>query len=204
MQPSPAMESALARNRTALAALGCWLGFAALAVAAQTGALAQLDAAGLRLWRGGPDLAAIGPDWLTRFMLGATYLGDAALRFTPLALAAALLAWRRRWQRIALLGAAALPAGAINSAMKGWFGRPRPDFLPHLAPAGGLSFPSGHAFGAATAYLALALVLAPGARRGDAALLGAALALAGLVAFTRVWLGVHYPKIGRASCRERV
>jgi undecaprenyl-diphosphatase len=87
---------------------------------------------------------------------------------------------------------AAASAPAFNSAMKLYFARPRPDLVPHLGSAGNFAFPSGHSFNSAAAYLAAALAL--GALFGRTRLLIAlALVWSATVAFSRVWLGVHWP-----------
>ena len=76
-----------------------------------------------------------------------------------------------------------------TTALKSVFGRLRPPLDDHAITAlvplpGDASFPSGHASGAFAAAVALGL-LVPRARVP-------ALVVAALVAFSRIWLGVHY------------
>jgi undecaprenyl-diphosphatase len=70
--------------------------------------------------------------------------------------------------------------------------RPRPP-LHHLEAASNWSFPSGHATTSSAFYLALALVLTAGHRRARLAALTGAIILVAAIAFSRVYLAVHYP-----------
>jgi undecaprenyl-diphosphatase len=58
-----------------------------------------------------------------------------------------------------------------------------------------MSFPSGHSFNSALGLIAVALAFATFShrRRVRWTIIGAAVALSLLVAWTRVWLGVHFP-----------
>ena len=176
---------------TARAALACWAAFALIALAMAQGWTAGPDRAGLLLWRDGQGLPG-GPPWLTSFWQAITASGAGTPRalVAGLALGAVLLA--RRWREAALLGATILSAPYLNAALKVLFARPRPALVPYLAPADGLAFPSGHASGSAAIYLAVALAL--GRLGGHTRpLVALALVWSALVAFSRVWLGVHWP-----------
>ena len=81
---------------------------------------------------------------------------------------------------------------AVTTVIKDLAGRARPTFNPFAASLGP-SFPSGHSSTAAAFYAAAALIL--GRRRSQPAralLAGAAIALAGAVAATRVLLDDHW------------
>jgi undecaprenyl-diphosphatase len=104
----------------------------------------------------------------------------------------AIIAWRRaRWRDFAALaGALLLATIAADWILKPLIDRTRPfDAIPGVAVIGGrphdASFPSGHAANA----FAAALVLSATAPRGRVVwwLLAAA------IAYSRVYLGVHYP-----------
>jgi undecaprenyl-diphosphatase len=172
-------------------ALACWLLFALIALLVSADLLGPLDAAGMHLWR---DAAGrpLGPDWLVAVMRWITDSGDGLPRLAVATLALVAALWARRWGLAAMLIAAAYPAPLINGWLKLEFARARPDLVPHLAGSGGYAFPSGHSFNSAAAFVAAALVLGALTGRTRAFLIGA-LVWAGLVAFSRVWLGVHWP-----------
>lgn len=179
-------------TRTATIAGLCWLGFAAIAVAVTRGWTQQLDEAILIALRRGPA-ALNGP------FIAITDMGSGTLRFVVMTTGCAVLLVLRQWRGVAFLVLAALPDRLIVSNMKYLFGRERPSVVAHLVDAGGFSFPSSHAFGGTTLYLALALAVAPliaPVRRHPMitpALIIGGLLIGALISFSRVWLGVHYP-----------
>jgi membrane-associated phospholipid phosphatase len=103
---------------------------------------------------------------------------------------AADIASRRRFPLGAVLAAVSyLVAAGLVTLLKGVFDRPRPPvgdpaIHPLVAVPGDASMPSGHAAGAFAAAVAVGLV--------HPRLRWPLLVLAGLVALSRVWLGVHY------------
>jgi len=143
------------------------------------------------------------PFWDTFFVI-ITRTGNNAIIFIALGL---LLFINRRTRKIGLvvLGAVGLVVVLNNITLKSIFGRPRPFLLeydwwveaftfPGLIPEpSGLAFPSGHSAGAFAAAAAWLL----GARRwheSRALQITAACSLvfAALMAFSRLYLGVHY------------
>ncbi len=136
-----------------------------------------------------------GPDWLLGAMRDLTALGSPpVLALCVLAVAGALLA-RRQYHALVLLLVAALGGILLNLLLKPLFGRPRPDIALRLTEVQSLSFPSGHAMGAAVIYLTLAALLARLVRPRALKLyfLGLAALVTFLVGASRVYLGVHYP-----------
>lgn len=119
-------------------------------------------------------------------------LGSFAL-LAPLSIALLLL---RRWKRptddLALIVIAA-GCAALPSVIKLVVARPRPEFgkVTHLLT---LSFPSEHTTQAAGIYLTIAILLSKDLGRGwREAVIALAVLIALAVAWSRVYLGVHYP-----------
>jgi undecaprenyl-diphosphatase len=83
----------------------------------------------------------------------------------------------------------------LNNTMKAAVGRERPNLVPYLTEANGMSFPSGHAFASAMVYIGMALAFASMSKRHSVryTLIGVAMVLSALIAWSRVLLGVHYP-----------
>ncbi|HXH87742.1 MAG TPA: phosphatase PAP2 family protein [Gaiellaceae bacterium] len=120
---------------------------------------------------------------------GLTYAGSFGAIWLVLSLAIAGFSWRRPWL-LARVGATILVAESVSGLLKERLGRDRPPLndpdpatlveLPHTS-----SFPSGHATVAFACATALALAV-PRLR-------WPLFTLAALIAFSRVYVGVHYP-----------
>jgi len=108
--------------------------------------------------------------------------------FLVAALVLAIL-WRRPWLFVLVLGTAVI-ADAVSYGLREWIGRERPPLVypepkPLVSvPASG-AFPSGHA----TIAFACATVLAWASPK----LAVPAFVLAAAIAFSRVYVGVHWP-----------
>ena len=104
-----------------------------------------------------------------------------------------LLARRRAWWTAAWVLTAVALIGPVNTLLKHYFGRVRPDFAQGGARLDSLSYPSGHSSGIAT-LVTVALVLAWPlmAARARHLALAAGVVLVLLVGLTRMWLGVHF------------
>lgn len=133
-----------------------------------------------------------GNPWIDRFFQGITFLGDFPV-LLPFLLLFFLILYGRKGIRALL---SSLPLGilivGINYLSKFVFQRPRPIFalgnqvqLTDLQYPLSPSFPSGHAF---AAFMVLGWWIAADKRL---ALLW--LPIAGLVGFSRIYLGVHFP-----------
>ena len=121
-----------------------------------------------------------------------TLLGEPVL-LTIAAAVLALLLHRAGHRRLALFVVVARGgAMVLSTGLKLIVDRARPVFDEPVATALGASFPSGHALGSAAFYVMLAVVLAPRLDRARRLLVGA-VAIAVLVAASRVLLGVHFP-----------
>ncbi|HVM16021.1 MAG TPA: phosphatase PAP2 family protein [Gaiellaceae bacterium] len=122
--------------------------------------------------------------------VGLSQLGDAGLIWLLLA-AALTIGWRRPGPLV-LTSIALLGAGVVANALKLLSGRTRPYVAepeppPLVRTHLDLTFPSGHSATSFAAALVLALVIG---RRVPAVAL---FALAAGVAWSRVYVGVHYP-----------
>jgi membrane-associated phospholipid phosphatase len=110
-----------------------------------------------------------------------------------LVVAAVLTAQRRLV--LALVWIAAQAGGALlNLALKAWFARTRPEFADPVLAAASWSFPSGHAMATFIACGVGAYLLLRGGRswRTTVFVVSAALAWSLVMAFSRLYLGVHY------------
>ena len=180
-------------RRRVLAAAGA--GVAVLAVlgtgvAARFGPQVRLDDAVSRALYAGDDRSALHGGLLEVLTTpGVTWFR--VLVFLPVLL---WLVRRRAWHTVVWVVVAITAIGPLTTAIKELVGRARPAFENGGLVYEGLSFPSGHSSGIAT-LVTIGLVLAwprlgpPGRRVAVAA----GVALAVLVALTRIWLGVHYP-----------
>ncbi|MDI1464826.1 phosphatase PAP2 family protein [Catellatospora sp. KI3] len=132
--------------------------------------------------------------WLTRSLQVLTWLGSGWVAIPVLlGAAAAIPLWRsRRWTALLVI-VVTVGAAALVSIGKLALARARPEVSEALTGAGGYAFPSGHTAQAAAAYGLLALLISLRVRGPArvAAWLGAAL-LVLVVAFSRVYLGVHW------------
>lgn len=140
-------------------------------------------------------VAALRLPWLTISFVDITALGSLTLLGLVMICAAVPL-FRIGDRRGALqLLVAVLGAGVWTLLTKRLFARARPDLDDRLLDVHGFSFPSGHSAGAAALYITLALVLGRHVRTiAGRTLLGVACTvLVALIAFSRVYLGVHYP-----------
>ena len=191
----PRRGFALDPRKLLLLAVLCWAAFALVAALVLTDSAQALDRAGLLFWRQAGTLAPRGPEWLLESVRDITALGGVLLRnLFALAAVAALLFVRLRSEALVLAGTVA-SGWLVGWVLKLLVGRDRPEIVPHLMHAGGQSFPSGHSFGAATVYVAIALAFATYSARRSVrwTIVGGALVLSAAVAWSRVWLGVHFP-----------
>ncbi len=102
-----------------------------------------------------------------------------------------VLAWRGRLREGLFAAVAIIGSALLNLATKQIFARDRPSLWASIAPETTFSFPSGHAMGSAT--LAWVLLLLTWHTRWRWPMAVGVVAFASSVAFSRVYLGVHYP-----------
>ncbi len=131
-------------------------------------------------------------DWLVHVAKVVTDLGSGWITWPLAAIAAAILAWRRRWMEFWALVVGMVLIILLVHGIKSWTDRPRPPD-PQVS-ASGSAFPSGHAaYSTLYAWLAitLAIRLMPSIARRTL-LIAAGIGLAGLIGLTRVYLRVHW------------
>ncbi|MXP24950.1 phosphatase PAP2 family protein [Altererythrobacter indicus] len=123
-----------------------------------------------------------------------TAMGGVALRNIAALIGITALVLLHQKRQAAILAMIILSGWLAETAVKYSVERARPDILGQLTHAGGPSFPSGHSFNAALVALALTLAFTPFVNTPILRkfLVCTAVALSFLVAFSRVWLGVHY------------
>jgi membrane-associated phospholipid phosphatase len=129
--------------------------------------------------------------WIVLVAIGLTYLGSWPAVVVVTLAGAAWLFYRKR-QRAALLLLVASFAGRVLVILqKAYFARLRPEEHIRLVEVHYESFPSGHSANTMIAFVALALLAAPAAKRAWAA--GGAILLSMLIGLSRPMLGVHWP-----------
>lgn len=144
-----------------------------------------------------PDqlLDPVGPAWLEVVVRDITAMGGLiTLALLTLAACGYLLLTQR--YRLAMFVAACVAGGSlVNTLLKSFIERPRPDIVPHGTSAALSSFPSGHAMMSAVVFLTLGAILAYASNttRIKIYILSWSVLLTVLVGTSRVYLGVHWP-----------
>jgi undecaprenyl-diphosphatase len=132
---------------------------------------------------------------LTQVMVAASLYGGPRWLF-PIGFVLALAFLIRGWPRGALLIVVTMAgAGLLNTLLKQSFARNRPaPFFDYPLPTSH-SFPSGHAFFAASFFGGLAVLVSARVRSTGlrVAVWSLAIAVIVLIGVSRVYLGVHYP-----------
>lgn len=191
----PARGFALDRRKALAAGAVCWIGFALMVWLVLGGHAGGFDRFGLLSARTGEQLGLVGPPLVREMVRDTTALGGVFLR-NLFAIGAVVALLFLKLRREAVLFAMTVIAGwVVNSGLKLLVGRERPQIVPHLMEAGGESFPSGHSFNAAVVYIGMALAFAALSRRQSVryTVIGAAMLVSAMVAWSRVLLGVHFP-----------
>lgn len=181
---------------TAITFLLLLLAISKLASEVLEGETLQFDRAILLALRDPVDLSRPkGPRWALSAALDITALGSATVLGLAVIAVSGFLCLQGLWRRAGIVFAASLGGWFLNSALKQFFQRARPDVVPHLREAMSLSFPSGHALQSAAVYLTLGVLMMRFAHRRITKIY--CIAMAGiatvLVGLSRVYIGVHYP-----------
>lgn len=123
-----------------------------------------------------------------------TILGDTGV-YLVVACLAAYYFWRNNFPKAAVIQLASLIAYPINVAIKDAVERARPisDLVKIISPAGGFSFPSGHAMITMTVYGVLAYLLWTNLKVSRRWIIPTvAFGVIFLVGLSRIYLGVHW------------
>jgi len=145
----------------ALVILLALFGFIKIAEKLGEGELAHLDEWILHLLRvPGDPHTPIGPPWLLEAARDITPLGGRTMLVAVTLFVIGYLALERKYGAMWLVGVATAGGGLLITGMKEFFGRERPDLVPHLVAVTSPSFPSGHSLLAAVLYLTLGALLA--------------------------------------------
>lgn len=167
-----------------------------IAVAVSTGLARGFDAWVLLALRNPADASQpFGPAWMQETGRDFTALGSNGVLGALVLAGSGLLALAHRRAAALFLLASFWGALVLETVFKHWYGRPRPELVPHATRVFTTSFPSGHATVSAAVCLALVLLLAQGGseRRFRMFAAGSAACLIALTGVSRVYLGVHWP-----------
>lgn len=133
-------------------------------------------------------------NWLTKFFLTITKLGDAKGVITVLLLAILILLFIKKRLETVVIMLSVIGGHLLIESLKLLFQRPRPT-VTWLAFASGYSFPSGHSLITVSLYGLIALLLfkylKPSCLKKILIILF--LLVPVLVGISRIYLGVHYP-----------
>lgn len=132
---------------------------------------------------------------LDAVMLEITALGTGIVVLMIVAIAALFLILTRHKYPAILLLASTFGGLVLNAILKLGFDRPRPSVVVAAVHTFSSSFPSGHAMSAAVVYSTVAYLAARLHREKWAGwlVMTAAMGLIAVIAFSRIYLGVHYP-----------
>lgn len=130
----------------------------------------------------------------TLFFTAVTIVGSPLGVTVILVIIGIILMIQRRWRWVIYLAVTSCGGGLLDRELKRYFARARPDVAEMLHSAHGYSFPSGHAMGSAVAFGALAYLAFRAIRSWPAktAVMAFLYSLLAAVAFSRVYLGVHW------------
>jgi undecaprenyl-diphosphatase len=133
---------------------------------------------------------------LTSFMRLMSLIGSPAFLVAFSLIAFPILLRVAHWPREALLFLVAMTGGSVlDLALKVGFHRARPPSYFGTPEPASYSFPSGHALFSVCLWGSLALLAGQRVRgaAARAAIFAGAVLLAGLIGYSRIYLGVHYP-----------
>jgi undecaprenyl-diphosphatase len=178
------------------AAVAAAWGFLALGDEMLEGGTLPLDRSILLAFRApGNPADPIGSPSLQEAMRDITALGGFTVLTLVTVVAAAGFLLHGKLRHALVLVVTVLIGQAGSEMLKGLYGRPRPDLVPHGVYVYSASFPSGHSMLSATVYLTLAALIASlePRRSAKALVFLTAILIMAAVGVSRIYLGVHWP-----------
>ncbi|MEO8337263.1 MAG: phosphatase PAP2 family protein, partial [bacterium] len=138
-------------------------------------------------------LQAHGTEGGEQFFVAVSFLGGPVLAGL-VAVVSLVLAWKRDWLRAATVTLTSVGGAGLNAALKQIFHRGRPEFATEFITRQSWSFPSGHAMNSLISYGILLFLLLEHTRDDTRRrlLIAATAVIVILIAWGRVYLGVHY------------
>jgi undecaprenyl-diphosphatase len=130
---------------------------------------------------------------LDRVMLTITRLGNPSIVTTVVLVSLGILWWRHYRQEATIFASACLGAFILNTGLKMFFTKPRPQLWTRLISETSFSFPSGHALGSLVLYGIIAYLLATRYPRSSIFIYSLAVILIAAIGISRLYLGVHWP-----------
>lgn len=130
---------------------------------------------------------------LDNLMLALTRLGNPTWVVTIVIGTLVWLGSKRQYSEVVMFTIALLGAWILNTGMKLFFAKPRPELWPRLIPEISFSFPSGHALGSMVLYGVLAYLLSRLFPEKSSIFYSAAAVVIGAIGLSRLYLGVHWP-----------
>ncbi|WP_293133630.1 phosphatase PAP2 family protein [Microcoleus sp. bin38.metabat.b11b12b14.051] len=126
-------------------------------------------------------------------MLTVTQLADASVVVVIVAVTLGILWWKHYREEAKFFALACLGALILNTGLKLFFSKPRPQIFPSLIAETSFSFPSGHALGGFVMYGFLAYLLSAHFPKFSKLIYTLAVVTIALIGLSRMYIGVHWP-----------
>lgn len=130
---------------------------------------------------------------LDNLMLLITNLGDPIIAVIVAGVSILLLWWRHYREEAKVFVLACLGGLILNTGLKLFFSKPRPELWHHLISEKSFSFPSGHALGSMVLYGFIAYEFATHYPHFAKLIYSLAVILIAAIGISRLYLGVHWP-----------
>jgi membrane-associated phospholipid phosphatase len=129
---------------------------------------------------------------LDNLMLFITQLGNPTIAIIVAGITLAILVWRNNRLEAMIFGLNCLGGLILNTGLKLFFSKPRPQLWKQLIVETSFSFPSGHAIGSMILYGFVAFLLANFYPKYSPIIYTVVVILIGAIGISRLYLGVHW------------